>query len=78
MYKYNIFCLGSILVGISFPMIFTACSALGTTPYLQAVYFSIAITVFQIGWALVQISHLSLLTELTPSAEERAQLTAHR
>uniref|UniRef100_A0A1B6DK64 Major facilitator superfamily (MFS) profile domain-containing protein n=2 Tax=Clastoptera arizonana TaxID=38151 RepID=A0A1B6DK64_9HEMI len=68
---------GSVLVVVSFPMIFTSCSALGT-PWMQASVFAMAITIFQIGWALVQISHLSMLTELTPLPEERATLTAYR
>lgn len=34
--------------------------------------------IFQFGWAAVQISHLSLIPELTPNEHERTRLTALR
>uniref|UniRef100_A0A1B6F907 Major facilitator superfamily (MFS) profile domain-containing protein n=2 Tax=Cuerna arida TaxID=1464854 RepID=A0A1B6F907_9HEMI len=71
--------IGSLLVLVSFPLIFTTPGAvMGATVWVQMVYFSLSISVFQVGWAVVQIAHLSLLPELTTLTEERAQLTAHR
>lgn len=70
---------GSIGVVVSFPFIFANPAALTTgTPWLQMLYFGLFISVFQVSWAIVQISHLSLLPELTSLTEERAQLTAQR
>lgn len=34
--------------------------------------------IFQFGWACVQISHLSLIPELTPNEHDRTKLTAVR
>ncbi|KAG8298532.1 Major facilitator super domain-containing protein 12 [Homalodisca vitripennis] len=69
---------GSLLVLVSFPLIFTTPGAvMGASIWVQMVYFSLSISVFQVGWAVVQIAHLSLLPELTTLTEERAQLTAH-
>ncbi|XP_054277932.1 major facilitator superfamily domain-containing protein 12-like isoform X2 [Macrosteles quadrilineatus] len=71
--------IGSLLVLFSFPLIFTTPAQIVDGPvWTQMVYFSISISVFQVGWAVVQIAHLSLLPELTTLTEERAQLTAHR
>lgn len=74
--KWHLF--GSVLVATSFPVIFTAQPRLVKTPSLLLMYFSAAIIIFQIGWAIVQIAHLSLIPEISPYAEERSQLTAHR
>lgn len=69
---------GSLLVGLTFPIVFSTCQFCGRSMWLQAIYYSCAIIVFQSGWALVQIAHLSILPEMTPSTSERAELTAHR
>lgn len=44
----------------------------------EIVYFSVPIIIFQTGWASVQISHLSLIPELTPNKNERVGLNAIR
>ncbi|XP_063239275.1 major facilitator superfamily domain-containing protein 12-like [Bacillus rossius redtenbacheri] len=68
---------GSVVVTASFPLMFTQCP--GCESHLStAAYYGVLITVFQVGWAFVQISHLSLLTDLTPHKEERAHLTSVR
>lgn len=41
-------------------------------------YFSVPIIIFQFGWASVQISHLSLIPELTDDKHERVGLNAIR
>ena len=41
-------------------------------------YFAIPIVIFQFGWASVQISHLSLIPELTPNKSERVGLNSIR
>lgn len=50
----------------------------GTPLAWKIVYFSIPIVIFQFGWASVQISHLSLIPELTSDKNERVGLNAIR
>nr|CAD7259960.1 unnamed protein product [Timema shepardi] len=69
--------LGTITVSVSFPLIFMHCPG-SSSAWSASLYYATFIVVFQIGWAMVQISHLSLITDLTPSKEERAELTAIR
>nr|XP_018908403.1 PREDICTED: major facilitator superfamily domain-containing protein 12-like isoform X1 [Bemisia tabaci] len=66
---------GSSMVCLSFPLIFNPRFA---TLWVQFIYYAACITIFQISWALVQISHLSLIPELTHVTEERAELTSIR
>nr|CAD7394174.1 unnamed protein product [Timema cristinae] len=69
--------IGTITVFVSFPLIFMHCPG-SSTAWSASLYYATFIVVFQIGWAMVQISHLSLITDLTPRKEERAELTAIR
>ncbi|XP_012264755.2 major facilitator superfamily domain-containing protein 12-like [Athalia rosae] len=67
---------GSVLVGLSFPAIFG--TFVGTdNPYATFIYI-LSISVFQTGWAAVQISHLSMIPALARSPLARADLTAIR
>ena len=50
----------------------------GTPIHIKVIYFSIPIIIFQFGWASVQISHLSLIPELTENENERVGLNAIR
>lgn len=70
---------GTICVAISFPLIFTDCIGCTsyTSPFAQLFYYSAFIIIFQFGWAAVQISHLSLIPELTPVSSERTELNSY-
>lgn len=46
--------------------------------WLLIFYYVALIVLFQIGWAVVQISHLSLIPDLNQSQRGRAELTAIR
>uniref|UniRef100_A0A1Y1LD93 Major facilitator superfamily (MFS) profile domain-containing protein n=1 Tax=Photinus pyralis TaxID=7054 RepID=A0A1Y1LD93_PHOPY len=71
--------LGSICVISSFPFIFSPClNCSGSHSWAQMIYFSVFIIIFQFGWASIQISHLSLIPELTPNEHDRTKLTAIR
>ncbi|KAF2904394.1 hypothetical protein ILUMI_01784 [Ignelater luminosus] len=71
--------LGTVCVLGAFPFIFSPCiSCSGSHVWAQMFYFSIFIIIFQFGWASVQISHLSLIPELTPNEHDRIKLTAIR
>ncbi|KAL6438103.1 hypothetical protein ACFW04_004381 [Cataglyphis niger] len=66
---------GSVIVTLSFPIIFGNFANSATTAMFLYV---ISITIFQTGWAAVQISHLSMIPSLTNSLLARADLTAIR
>lgn len=71
--------IGSLCVISAFPFIFSPCFYGNNTSHMmQLTYYSFFIILFQFGWAAVQISHLSLIPELTPNEHDRTQLTAIR
>ncbi|KAK0161835.1 hypothetical protein PV327_008246 [Microctonus hyperodae] len=71
--------LGTGCVLLSFPFIFSQCvNCVDAHHWAQIIYYAAFIIIFQFGWAAVQISHLSLIPDLTPSEHERTELTAIR
>ena len=72
--------IGTILVAISLFFFWHTCLPCSpSTPLaLKIFYFAIPICIFQFGWASVQISHLSLIPELTSDENERVGLNAIR
>ncbi|XP_033821130.1 major facilitator superfamily domain-containing protein 12-like [Periophthalmus magnuspinnatus] len=72
--------LGTACVLVSFPFLFNPCLACSasTPQWAQIVYFTPFVVLFQFGWASVQISHLSLIPELTSSEGAKVELTAYR
>ncbi|OAD62523.1 Major facilitator superfamily domain-containing protein 12 [Eufriesea mexicana] len=68
--------IGSVMVTVSFPLIFGGFIEPANAG-IMALYV-ISISVFQTGWAAVQISHLSMIPALTNSLLARADLTAIR
>ncbi|KAJ8966997.1 hypothetical protein NQ317_006925 [Molorchus minor] len=71
--------IGTVCVLGAFPFIFAPCIGCTTShKWAQMFYYSIFIIIFQFGWAAVQISHLSLIPELTPNEHDRTKLTAVR
>ena len=72
---------GSILVLVSYPFLFmeSAQDTFGSGPYQIFAWYCIYVTLFQIGWATTQISHLSLIPDLsTGCSERRCSLNATR
>jgi len=76
---------GCLCVVASFPFIFQP--MLGTNPMrfdfdskslVPLLYYAPFIVIFQIGWASTQISHLSLIPELTFNEHDRVGLNAIR
>ena len=67
---------GVVLVAGSFPFIF------GGFPFargaLQVPVLASAVTLFQVGWATSQVSHLALVPDLAASKEERTSLNSLR
>uniref|UniRef100_T1JPR1 Intimal thickness related receptor IRP domain-containing protein n=1 Tax=Tetranychus urticae TaxID=32264 RepID=T1JPR1_TETUR len=64
----------------SFPLIFNSCifNCDNSSPLARIAYYSIFISIFQFGWASVQVSHLSLIPDLTPNSNERIGLNSLR
>ncbi|XP_073957316.1 major facilitator superfamily domain-containing protein 12-like isoform X3 [Choristoneura fumiferana] len=75
---------GSILVSCTFPMLFVRCWGCyigGDPDYLSwwmPLYYAVLITFFQIGWAIVQISHLAMIPSISDSLQVRSELTSIR
>lgn len=75
--KRNWHIMGTAIVALSFPMLFML--QRDVLPYLgNLFYFSLFITLFQCGWATVQISHLAILPELSTTQTDRAELNSVR
>ncbi|KAK3924979.1 Major facilitator superfamily domain-containing protein 12 [Frankliniella fusca] len=72
---------GTLCVLLSFPFIFSPCVGCRNAPgdyWYQLVYYAAFVCIFQFGWASVQISHLSLIPDLTPDEHIRTGLIACR
>ncbi|TRY78511.1 hypothetical protein TCAL_08125 [Tigriopus californicus] len=70
---------GTLSVLASFPFIFLRCIGCQTADdEAQLVYYAAFVIIFQFGWAATQISHLSLIPDLTDCQNERTGLTAYR
>ncbi|XP_059847069.1 major facilitator superfamily domain-containing protein 12a isoform X1 [Hypanus sabinus] len=71
---------GSACVILCFPFIFNppVGSSEDIPQWVELIYFTPFIIIFQFGWASVQISHLSLIPELVTNKHERVELTASR
>lgn len=71
--------IGTVMVALSFFFFWHTCiKCHDSRLWIKMIYFSFPIIVFQVGWASVQISHLSLIPELTSDKNERVGLNAIR
>ena len=70
---------GTLCVLASFPFLFSDCITCSHAPdWSQFIYFAPFVVIFQFGWASTQISHLSLIPELTDDENERVELNGWR
>lgn len=70
---------GTGLVFFTFPLIFAICPWCGTGPnWWQPTYFVISILLFQLGWPIVQVTHLAMIPEISRTRKDRTELTAIR
>ncbi|VVC35569.1 Hypothetical protein CINCED_3A011577 [Cinara cedri] len=67
--------LGTAMEAVSFPLIYNVWNQ---SAAVTAMIYIGSILIFQLGWALVQISHLSLIPELSGLSWERGKLTSIR
>uniref|UniRef100_T2MBB1 Uncharacterized MFS-type transporter C19orf28 n=1 Tax=Hydra vulgaris TaxID=6087 RepID=T2MBB1_HYDVU len=72
--------LGVICVAISFPFIFSLCisNCANSSPSSLMIYYIPFVVIFQFGWASTQISHLSLIPEITTCEQGKVELNAYR
>ncbi|XP_057305601.1 major facilitator superfamily domain-containing protein 12-like isoform X2 [Hydractinia symbiolongicarpus] len=72
--------LGVFCVAVSFPFIFSLCIYVGNDASQTArmIYYIPFVIIFQFGWAATQISHLSLIPELTFCEQGKVELNAIR
>ena len=63
----------------SFPFIFQPClGCQDSHKWAQLIYYAAFVTIFQIGWAAVQISHLTLIPILAKDDRARTEITSYR
>lgn len=70
--------IGTVLVSVSFPLLLIRLLDQATSDVVQMVYYVGVAAVFQFGWGCVQISHLSLIPEMSRREDERVELNAIR
>lgn len=71
--------LGTVLVVLSFPAIFSACPFCDRSDaYWPPIYYALVVAVFQFAWPLVQIANLSMIPELSRTQKDRMDLTSIR
>lgn len=71
--------IGTLCSTAAFPLLFSRC--IGCQDSSEAVkfaYYSMCGCVLQFGWGCVQVSHLSLIPEISKTASERVELNAIR
>ncbi|XP_031768909.2 major facilitator superfamily domain-containing protein 12-like isoform X2 [Galleria mellonella] len=82
--KKNWHLTGSIIVTCTFPLLFVRCWGCSATETSANVawwmpsYYASLIIFFQIGWAIVQISHLAMIPDITDDLQIRSDLTSIR
>lgn len=70
---------GVTSVALSFPFVFNLCLGCeNSEQWAKFIYYTPFIVIFQFGWAASQISHLSLIPELTEDESEKCGLNAIR
>ena len=73
---------GAILVSICFLGVFSFCVACAISPSVSSAEktasFAFFASMFNVGWAAVQVSHMALVPELTPDDGERVLLNSVR
>lgn len=71
---------GTIFVAVAWPFIFSPCLACSedSPKWLPLLYYSVTVVIFHVGWAGVQIAHLSLIPEIARRPGEIVELNAVR
>ena len=71
--------IGTVCSTIAFPLLFSRCIGChDSSEAVKLAYYSICGCILQFGWGCVQVSHLSMIPEISKSASERVELNAIR
>jgi Na+/melibiose symporter-like transporter len=71
--------LGVVMTTISVPLVYTRCPGCQhSSQYTLFFYYAVLITIFQAAMAFLQVSHVTLITDLTTDTNERIALNAYR
>ncbi|XP_054159734.1 major facilitator superfamily domain-containing protein 12-like [Oppia nitens] len=75
--------LGVILNTLTVPLIYNEkpCfpgNCINASDWTRFAFYAVLIIIFQGGWAATQVSHVSLIVDLTDNANERIELNAYR
>ena len=77
--RKTIHLIGTAIISIIFPFIFTRCAGCeDASTWALVLYFIPLVAVFEVAWASVQMSHLSLIPELTSDPKQRDELNIIR
>lgn len=70
---------GTLCSTVAFPLLFSRCIGCShSSEVVKLTYYSLCGCILQFGWGCVQVSHLSLIPEISKSASERVELNAIR
>lgn len=70
---------GVLMNTISVPLVYNHCFGCDNAPeWSQFIYYAVLVIIFQAGWAATQVSHVSLITDLTNDTNERIALNSYR
>lgn len=71
--------IGAVIVNASFYFIFSECYVCGRWAWFPpVVWYSIWASLFNVGWACVQVSHMALIPDLSGNDGERTRLNSAR
>ncbi len=70
--------LGTILVAISFSLIFFSLLEEDASENAKLIYYSLFASFFNVGWAMVQVSHMALLPSITLNKKKKDFMTRIR
>lgn len=73
--KWHIF--GTVLLLLSFPLLFSICPWCDNTSCWKFIYYAIVILTFQCAFSVVQVTHLAMIPELSAIPKDRSELTAY-
>ncbi len=69
---------GSIIVTISFSLIFFFVIPFKCSEFVELIYYCLFASLFNIGWAAVQVSHMALLPSITINTKKKDLMTKIR
>lgn len=72
---------GCLIITFTFPLLFERCWGCGDIIlplWWMSLYYAILVIFFQIGWAVVQISHLAMIPYISEDLQIRSDLTSVR